>query len=278
VLTPQQGLGFFAAGEEASDVQDKQLSDHMYAETHSDYTTSLQLLYAKLDLTLYVWTDLRQSQLTDFGAFVSSPRYASDPAQYAFAFAQLRPSMSIGTTFESLKYSANRIRSGVWLNLLDPSLYFAGMDVVNYIATGSRGTHLPELQIGTVALLPSAHFTITPIGFERSVNIRLASSQIMSDVEFRQTEVPDGRRLGALGVNVRSGEPTWLSPGMWVDVWAQPSHGNGYRVELGTARSVAVGQHVTVGTLRIGYKTQGYLLGAPMRQGIIGRVNVELRF
>jgi hypothetical protein len=278
--TPPDRLTTLAAGEEAAGLLADRVIDAIYAEDSARYSDWLLTIYASLDMPMYTWTHIRRSQLRSEEAFFTSPRLQSDPAEYALVFTELEAFSSPHGefTFAAVRRNANRLRNGVWLDLLDFSLWAGMWQTITYVLTGSERLPNPALIIGGVRLVPGAHFTITPIGMEKGVDVRSVFRRQVLRTGIRWTSTPTRKTLWGATAAVIPRSGRWLSVRIAADVWQRERMGPGFRLEAGPEYT-RKGSHRFAGVGgSIGYKSSGYLAGAPFRAGFMASIGPRIRF
>jgi hypothetical protein len=81
-------LGIIGAGEEGANVRTDAIVDGIYRRDRANYFDWTLLVYAKLDMPLYAWTNLRSSDLRSVESFFESR--TGDPKAYASDLARAR--------------------------------------------------------------------------------------------------------------------------------------------------------------------------------------------
>ena len=174
----------------------------------------------------------------------------------------------------------------VW-NLLDPTLAYALYAVTwEHIVHGRRMSQAPLPSVGDTVFYPWKRFNLTPFGAEHYLELFVLRDGVLLDVYGRA----GSSRLAAYhggGARVRGLEVApRLSVGAGVDAWVQPEtllHDRGvFDRELQTGGNVE-GEGVVALTDRLGftvklaYKTRGYLAGQPLDEGAYGYAGFTLR-
>ena len=263
-LTLDQGLAIEGGGEQASTLMKDRLVDQIYSRESADYFDWMLLAYASLDYPVYAWTDLGGSIGGEAGDF----------RQYAQVLTRLDPDADERTEARNI----SRLQRDAWLNLADYSLWEGVSRVVRYVATGQRRTPNSTLAIGGLQVIPSAYSTLSSLGPERGVNVRLLSEPVLTSVNVRQISTPASGSLWGAGVGVRSRAPQRLLPEGKLDVWQRTAKGPGFRLEIGTRRRFSIGAHPIETSVRLGYKMEGYLVDSPTRACLLAAVSVGARF
>lgn len=273
-LTLTQELAIVGGGEQASTLMKDRLANQIYSRDTADYFDWMLLAYASLDYPVYAWTDLGggiQGEPGDFRQYawvatVVDPHAYASGREYFFALQ------------DADRRTVSRLRRDAWLNLADYSLWQGVSQVVRYVATGQRRTRNSTVRIGRLGIIPSAYATLSSLGPERGVNLRLLSQPFLTSVNIRQTLTPVSGTLWGAGVGVRSRAPERLLPEGKLDAWQRIGKRPGFRLEIGARRRVSVAAHPIETSVRLGYKTEGYLLDAPTRAGLLAAVSVGTRF
>jgi hypothetical protein len=263
-LTWDQGLAIEGGGEQASTLMKDRLVDQIYSRDSADYFDWMLLTYASLDYPVYAWTDLGGSIGGEEGDF----------RQYARVLTVLNRSADQDTESRNM----SRLQRDAWLNLVDYSLWNGVSRVVRYVATGQHRTQNSALTMGRLRILPSAYATLSSLGPERGVNVRVLSEPLLTSVNVRQISPPGGGSLWGAAVGLRSRTPDRLLPEGKLDVWQRIDKGVGFRLEIGTRRSFSVGTRPFETSVRIGYKTEGYLIDSPPRACLLAALSVGARF
>jgi hypothetical protein len=177
-----------------------------------------------------------------------------------------------------VRANATTLRHGVWLNLADYSLWAGMWQTITYVLTGSERLSNPALSVAGLRLIPGAHFTITPIGMEKGIDVRAVLPRQLIRTGIRWTSTPSGQTLwgGTIAVVPRSERS--LSFRLVTDVWQRERMSAGFRIEAGPEYT-RPGNHRFAGlAASVGYKTSGYLAGTPFRAGMVGSIGPRFRF
>jgi hypothetical protein len=260
-------------GEQGAYTLKQTLTDRIYSTNTANYFDWLVLGYAALDYPLYAWSDLSPSSLTSFDAF-----YRTQPGDFRQYVRALDESESGEIRILTVREYANGIRRDAWLNLADYALWAGFARVGAYVVTGSRRTTNPAIRIGAVRIVPGAHATLSSLGPEKGVDVRLLTSAYLSHLDVRAITLPSGRHLWGSGVTLRSRETRRFLPEARADIWQRPTEGPGFRFEAGARDEIpGVGGRLDA-SFHVGYKSAGYLADAPERAGILLSLSGTLRY
>ena len=279
-------LSMIVGGGEAARVQEEILLDQVYSQDTTGYFNWIQLLYAKLELPLYTWA----SDLTS-----STPRHG-DPLQFAQIFGSLRAEARrppvprppfLDTYEEEIAAVSRTVERGMWLNLADYGLVAAAIRSVQYIRHGERVSRSPALRIGSLSLVPAVNFTLTPLGTETGIAVRVITARHLSRIELRATDTASRERLWAVGFELRPRRLAGLAPKMRVDLFERRGDPQtlwrgakklGWRLEAGAEKPFRFGDRIVEAGVRVGYKTAGYLVDAPERKTLLAGISMAFRF
>jgi hypothetical protein len=259
-----QGLAVIGGGEQGATLTKQRLNDQIYSRDSTGYFDWVLLGYTSLDYPTYAWSNLRDSNRDEPGDFRS----------YAQVLTLLEPNPS----FEKEARHADRLRHDAWLNLADYSLWQAVARVAQYVATGERQTQNATLSIGGIRFVPGTYASLSSLGPERGVDVRVLSSALLTRVNVRQISTPVDGALWGAGAAIRSRDPRRLLPEGNFDVWQRTGERPGVRVEAGTTTRKTIRGQPFDASIRIGYKTEGYLVDAPMRATILAGFSLSCRF
>jgi hypothetical protein len=270
---PSVQLPILGGGEQGAYTLKQTLTDRIYSTNTADYFDWLVLGYAALDYPMYAWSDLSPSSLASFEAFFRTP--PGDFRQYVLALDEIESGeIKIRTVRE---YSTG-IRRDAWLNLADYALWAGFARVGEYVVTGSRRTTNPAVRIGAVRVVPGAHATLSSLGPEKGIDVRLLTSAYLSHLDVRAITLPSGRHFWGGGVTMRSRETSRFLPEARADIWQRPTEGPGSRFEVGARHEIPAFGGRLDGSFHVGYKSAGYLSDAPERAGILLSFSGAVRF
>ncbi len=142
---------------------------------------------------------------------------------------------------------------------------------------GEREIKTPWLRVGPLRLAPSASYTLTPIGGERTLLSGWGVGRISGTVHARWSDRLQGRRLVGGGGMLKLAKPGMLLESVSVDVWRRTSEDLGVHFEAtgGWRRSPA--SRIAV-RWTAGVKSRGYLTGFDEAAGVYGGLGLRLRF
>jgi hypothetical protein len=270
---PSVQLSELGGGEQAVYTLKQTLTDKIYSANTANYFDWLVLGYAALDYPMYAWSDLSPSSLTSFDAFFRTQ--PGDFRQYVLALAEIE---SGEIKIRTVREYANGIRRDAWLNLADYALWAGFARVGAYVVTGSRQTTNPAIRIGALRIVPGAHATLSSLGPEKGVDVRLLTSAYLSHLDVRAIALPSGRHLWGSGVTMRSRETSRFLPEARADIWQRPTEGPGFRFEAGARHELPAFGGRLDASFHVGYKSAGYLADAPERAGILLSLSGTLRY
>jgi hypothetical protein len=262
------GLAILGGGEQASTLTKQRVTDQIFTRDSAGYFDWMLLAYASLDYPIYAWSDLS-------GNLEST--YRRGPGDFR-QYAELMTFLGAHPSAETEAWHADRLRHDAWLNLADYSLWQALARVAQYVATGERRTQNAALSIGGIRFVPAAYATLGSLGPERGIDVRVSSSALLTRVNVRQMSTPADDALWGAGAAIRSRDPRRLLPEGNIDVWQRTGRGPGFRLEAGTTTRRTIHGQPFDASVRIGYKTEGYLMDAPMRATILAAFSVSWRF
>jgi hypothetical protein len=270
---PSVQLPILGGGEQGAYTLKQTVTDRIYSSNTANYFDWLVLGYAALDYPLYAWSDLSPSSFTSFDAF-----YRTQPGDFRQYVRALDEIESGEIQIRTVREYANGIRRDAWLNLADYPLWAGFARVGAYLVTGSRRTTNPAIRIGAVRVVPGAHATLSSLGPEKGIDVRLVTSAYLSHLDVRAITLPSGRHLWGSGVTLRSRATRRFLPEVRADIWQRPTDGPGFRLETGARHEVpASGGRLDL-SFHVGYKSSGYLADAPERAGVLVSLSGTLRY
>jgi hypothetical protein len=212
------GTGWGELREEARRLaQEQLLLRQIYSRTETDYFNWVLLVYSRLQMPLYAWADFG-GRLKDVDGM------GGDPRAYALMFSYVRlhthltyPSepgqpatSSIPDPGAEWDKAFNSIKRNMWLNLADYGLAAGLTRSIQYVRSGDRTADVPALQIGRWGVVPGARYTLTPIGPETAVDVRIFGAEHLSHVSVRSVATVTGKRAWGAGVEITPrGLPRW---------------------------------------------------------------------
>lgn len=278
-----------AGGEQGSTLTKQRLGDEIYRHDTATYFDWVLLAYSSLDYPVYAWTDLRQRNTV-----------AGDFSQYSEDITVKNPPPGVALTGDAYfdyvaadaRRKSDRLRHDAWLNLIDFSLWQSIQRVGRYVATGERSTRNAAISVRGVGVVPAAYGTLTSLGPERGMDLRFIATSFLTRVNLRCTTDPSDltrrnlprltassdRLLWGSGLALRSRDSHRFLPEATIDVWQRPDKSAGIRIEAGTMHALTIAGRPWEASVRLGYKSEGYLLDAPQRATPLASVRLSARF
>ena len=177
------------------------------------------------------------------------------------------------------------VAAGLRRGMADYTLAVGMIRTVQYVVGGVRVTKNPALEIAGLSILPGARYALTPLGPEKAITTRIVGTRRQIRSEVRWLDMPSGRRLWSGGVDVSPRRAERLSPRLRADLFERSldSYGIrpdrfGFRVEVGAQKRLSVGGRAVDAGLRVGYKTSGYVIDAPMKATMLGGISLAFPF
>lgn len=237
------------------------------------YDEALLSLAGHLDLPTYVW------------GTSSPPECFNDVVSYLNELDRLPNS----PTLSSLKLNA-------LVSLLDPfALLSLRSAVVDYLRNGTPSASLPTLEWRSVRYLPSVHLALSPFGPEVLVEHLAAHDGQLWRLTTRLGSGPYGQ-FGGAGIEVSNVMQTnRMHTDISLNLWYQPTRLLNETVQRARRRlgptldPFAIGGRLEVSaslrptpewpvyaTGTLGYKTNGFLLGEGLHDGLLMEVGLRL--
>lgn len=181
---------------------------------------------------------------------------------------------------------ADRLRQAYLANYLDPTLWMSVYGyLVNYLVLGRADSSLPMLRLGPVSLYASTRFALSPFGAEHYLDLFArfrgrtftvygrAVSSGLATAWGAGMKALDLVRLGGLGLGLEV--DAWEQPEMLLDpselyVFERPQRGG---VSLAVDLDWKIAWRVGL-TGKLGWKTDGWLMGEPLGQGPYGWIGL----
>jgi hypothetical protein len=275
-----RGLGLVSGGYEAGRVRDRRFADDFASPGGVDQFLAARLIYSRLEEPLAGIVYLRESQIREQNFFLgrSASVGPDDMVVYSGALTSVRYGGRISTL--DAQSAAREIRRGAPWALLDLQLLGSFYRVANYLWTGDSVGQVPAIKVGDNRFWPRATFALTPVGIARGGDVLWVRDGRSASLHLEKTE-----QAAALDVTARTdrGQPIAWSPphsrwggGLAVsapirgmrfrlegNVWNQATTGRGGSVEGRIERSIAPLIARTSASFSLGYKTVGFLAGAP---------------
>lgn len=266
------------AGDEANSVLAWQMESRFFQSGRIHYHDAMLDFLARNNQLGYIW-------LQKFYARKGIPLPNGDIGSYVF-------SLNNKYQAQGKQYSIDRLAAQSLVMLLNPFQYYGvwsmGMD---YVIKGKTVTHnLPMIRIGSWKYLPAAGYNLTPFGSE----FILMNYAQKGDRQFQlQLNVGDGYfetffggsftahrlvKLGRMDMGVQAGG--WQQPAirMGGDSIYYLHGGPGFFTKLDFTYMPAREHPDSRLYLQVGYKMDGYLMGEPLRHGLILRGGAEFCF
>lgn len=285
-------LGIAAAGYEAGRVRDRRFADAFSGQGGIDYFSAARLVYSRLEEPLALAFYLRESELAGKDPVLQPATVRiQDPRAYAIALTAVQHNRVSEGDF---RRTARRIRGGAPWALLDLQLAGSVYRLADYLWTGRVVGEALSIHVGKSRLWPRATFALTPVGIARGAELLWVHERVAVMAAAEKTE--QAVALETIGLTER-GFPILAdrTPSLWgghVSVWShrrsasmrldahlwnQAATGRGGAVEARVERSLAAtGTHLSP-TLSVGYKTAGYLAGAPDAARWFGSIGMTIR-
>jgi len=268
-------LGVEAGGYEAGRVRDLKFRD-VFSREDVDYFSAAQLIYSRLEEPMAAILYLRDSQVRDF-----TTKLFAGPLDDMRAFT---------ATFTCVRYhsisdpdaqqAARDIRRHAALAVLDLQLLGSFARVGNYLWTGKAVGSVPAITFGDQHFWPRATFALSPIGVARGGELQWTRRALSITAGAEKTE--QGIPLEEVGRTDR-GRPILAAhtPSLWsghatasvgrrtfttrldTNFWNQAATGHGGAVEARIQRRMFSGPVPAAVAVSAGYKSAGYLAGAP---------------
>jgi hypothetical protein len=267
-----------AAGGEAAVVRDRFLGDTIAATGGLDYFQSAQLIYSRLETPGAAWIHLADSTFDSEADFFGGKYGPTDSRVFVRTFEFVRRGR---VSLDDFHTSATTVRRQSLLALADLQLWGAVTRVASYVLSGETAGPLPAIRVGSARLLPRATFGLTARGIARGGQALVLTPGAAFDVSVTSTLAPISHPEQPVtrdAADVASDRHLWdghvrIMPThsrlriQHVDavVWQQDTRGIGGSAEIGWA--VPLPQTRATAGVSLGYKTRGYLAGAPDRAG-----------
>lgn len=182
---------------------------------------------------------------------------------------------------------ARRIESAYLMNLLDPTLFYAGYAALEAVVRGERTSHVPLPSIGDVVVHPTPRFALSPSGAENGLGVTLAKAGAVLDVygQVGTTGLFASQSFGARVLGVTAHPRVTL--GAELDVWRRPQLFIAQQDRFVFERPTRGGANAAlfadvrlsgpVGlTGKLGVKSEGFLSAQPIASGVYGYAGLRL--
>ncbi|MFH0984577.1 MAG: hypothetical protein V1882_03465 [Candidatus Omnitrophota bacterium] len=254
--TVDGSLATTAGGMESTQVMSDEIRRSVY-RNGGTYQDGLLYYLAKLDLSNYIFN-------------TSNP--GSHPGQQLLNGG--------GASNDVQKYYENMVKkygedAGLWedmqrvalWNALDPTLWMALWEQLDYVGRGNKDFTLPRI-------LPYTGANLTPLGPEYYLGANFTAAELYWDIYGRRGVGPSG---DFYGVGLRVGDidlGNGYFLGVNLDGWKQEGE-VGYSAEATIGRNITDNLKVVLGA---GYKTDGDLKGQPSDEGPSVSIKFEVPF
>lgn len=263
----------YSAGMEATAVIADRVERRMVNVGAAHYTDLTALFIANAMAFGYLQHDLSAGRVRR-GFTLEGPDYA-DPSGYVVTVLSRR--LGRDPTMAERQDMANDVRRASWLNFVDYDLVNVGAGLFrDYLWRGQRQTPIRWIRTGSIYVIPSLRYALTPVGPERQVRSFVKAGAATLLAYARWSERVDNGRLVGVGVDY-----TWRPRGQWrpsfaLDLWRNPDGTGAFRAEGGSEWAAPASRLVLMGA--IGAKRRGYLLGFPEEAGVYLNAGVGIRF
>lgn len=273
-------LGIASGGYEAGRVRDKRFADDFSNPDGIDQFSATRLIYSRLEEPLAATWFLRDSAIHDQDFFLegNSTGGIQDPVVYAAAFTSVKYGGRISTL--DAQTAARQIRRGARWALLDLELAGSFYRVANYLWTGRAVGQVPALAFAGNRIWPRATFALTSAGIARGGEALWVRERFSVKGHAEKTEqampldtvgfTDRGRPIladhtrslwgGGLAATTSIGATRLSAEGNY---WNQDTTGRGGSGEARAERRITAWPTRPSVSLAIGYKTAGFLAGAP---------------
>jgi hypothetical protein len=258
-------LGLESGGLEASWVLKDRLDERVLRRGRVGFGDAVTLLIASIDTPVYAakWMDpgaLNQVLFAPQGDIVNYAHELSDERARA---GQLEPDIR-GT-----------VRGRCLLNLLDFSLWSDVATIGGWLRHGNESRPQSWLRIGSVGLIPSMRYSLTPIGPEFSVRSQFSGGHALGSAYVRWSERTGNARQKGAGVAYMTPVFRGLESTIRFDAWSHSVNGTGGRAEISVATLRWPGRDLHISG-SVGAKSSGYLEGYPLTTSVYAAVGLNV--
>lgn len=275
-------LAIDAGGYEAGRVRDRRFADDFADARGADYFAATRLIYSRLEEPLAAMVFLRESELREKRLYLfangTSGQGVDDMSAYALTLTAVRYHGAISEA--NADAAAREMRGAARWALLDLQLAGSFYRAADYLWTGRAVGQVPSLKFGGNRFWPRATFALTSAGISRGGEVLWVREHASMKVHAEKTEqaVP----LDVVGVTDR-GRPILAdhTRSLWGggvaastslgatrlrlegNYWNQDTTGRGGSVEGRVERRINAWPTRPAASMTAGYKTAGFLAGAP---------------
>ena len=273
--TRHERLGVIIGGSKANTTLSKSIRSKWLQRGHVKSREIVIFLFSSLDLSGYILNTRFRSQHRPENDIINYLRDLNLLEGYS-------PQSDYRLTLENLSTQS-------LITFLNPTVIWAMYAYwVPYIYHGESERELPMFKFGPVKYLPSFRFGLTPFGSEVYFENLIVNSGRVVNI-FLRYGIPTFHKFGGFGIaveNLALGKRITFSPR--AELWHQPALLLGGQ-QVRTGRSglggglwiklyyrVAQRNPAPELALEIGYKTDGFIQGEPLRRGFTLRFGLSL--
>lgn len=257
-----------SGGYEAGRVRDRRFEDAFSSSEDIDQFLASQLIYSRLEEPLAAVFYLRESRLRDQKLFLfsnfSGGDNIDDPTAYALSFTNVRYNR---IRLADAEAAARSIRKSARWALVDLQLAGSFFRVANYLWTGNSSGAVPALTVKEVRFWPRATFALSSSGIARGGEMLAVRKRTSIKVHAEKTEqaVPIAGHTRSPWSWGLAFSTTAKSARLRLEgnFWNQETGGRGGSAEGRVENRVRVLPGHTSAALSVGYKSAGFLAGAP---------------
>lgn len=273
---------FQTGGSEANTIYSQVLKKEFFKCNRMEYYRCLTFIRSKLDLPGYIFFSTKEIDDPDFGK-------ASDIESY---ITQVNTKyLGTNTLRSNFKITPEKLKKSAIFSLLDPMLYIAGYNLLTYIYKGKRLFKIPMIKIGKASFLPGTRFHTTPFGSEYYLDgyLKMNEKAFLAYARIGDGVFADFWGLGVDVDNLIVSEHFIVGGG--IDFWRQPSitneetakntdlrNGFNMKANFTIPLKSLIGSNLTDLKFKIGYKTEGFLMGEILGEDIYANIGLICRF
>lgn len=186
-------------------------------------------------------------------------------------------------------YTPKQLRKRAWIGFLNPFVGFAFLTATyDYALHGKKYGKLRWINFGKIKFLPSFRFGLTPFGDETFFESFLKKNNRAARIYYRHGN-PVFEKFKGAGVETfnfwKLKDRGFID--LHFDIWDQPELALGrfeetYTTKEGIGGMVKINFKIKIGDLKsnvllagqLGYKTDGYIEGEPLKKGLIFRTGI----